>query len=263
MTTIKVGNTLVKIYHWKGKSGYQQFKVAYRADGKQRRETFGNLAKAKAHANEIAVQIERGERDVLKLTNADRSTYLHAVRLLEPLSIPLNVAVEEYVAARAHLGGESLLGAAKAYARRGQSHHDKPVAEIVAELLRDRTQNGASERYIKSLRCDLNRFAAAFRCNIGGVIAKLIQQWLATLNVGPRTRNNVRMSVVTLFRYARKNGYLPKSEATEAEAVDKAQSARRQTRIANARANGETTAESRREDRALPRDRRFCRDSRC
>ena len=104
MTTIKVGNTVIKIYHWKGKSGYDQFKVAYRADGQRKRETFGSLSKAKARANEIAVQIERGERDMLKLSHADRATYLHALRLLEPLSIPLNVAVEEYVAARRVLG---------------------------------------------------------------------------------------------------------------------------------------------------------------
>jgi integrase len=230
MDTIKVGNTIIKIYHSKGalKPGskqerYDQYTVAYCAqDGAPRRQTFGKLAKAKARAQEIAVQIERGERDMLKLTNVERASYLHALRLLEPLAIPLNVAVEEYVAARAHLGGESLLGAAKAYARRAHSHTDKAVAEIVAELLRDRTQNGASDRYIWSLRCDLNRFAAAFHCNIGSVTARLIEQWLGTLKVGPRTRNNIRMSVVTMFRYARKHGYLPKAEATEAEAVDKA-----------------------------------------
>src|SRR5215472_2530077 len=107
MTRVKVGNTTIKIYHSKGalkpgskKERYDQFTVAYRAlGGEHRRETFGKLAKAKARANEIAVQIERGERDVLKLSNADRTTYLHAVRLLEPLSVPLNVAVEEYVTA--------------------------------------------------------------------------------------------------------------------------------------------------------------------
>jgi integrase len=223
MTTVKVGNTLVKIYHWRGKSGYDQFKVAYRAeDGEHRRETFGSLAKAKARANEIAVQIERGERDMLKLTNVERATYLHALRLLEPLSIALNVAVEEYVAAREQLRSESLLGAAKAYARRGHNHQDKPVAEIVAQLLRDRTQNGVSKRYLKSFRCDLNRFAAAFHCNIGSVTARLIEEWLVGLKVGPRTRNNIRMSVVTMFRYARKHGYLSKHDVTEAEAVDKA-----------------------------------------
>ena len=228
--TVKVGNTTIKIYHTEGalKSGsktkrYDQFRVAYRAlEGAHRREMFGKLEKAKARANEIAVQIERGERDMLKLTNVERATYLHARRLLEPLSIPLNVAVEEYVAARSLLGSESLLSAAKAYARRSHSHQDKKVAEIVAEMLRDRTQNGASARYLKSLRCDLNRFAAAFHCNIGSVTAKLIEEWLATLKIGPRTRNNIRMSVVTMFRYARKHGYLPKHDVTEAEAVDKA-----------------------------------------
>ena len=222
MTTVKVGNTVVKIYHWKGKLGYGQFKVAYRADGQRKRETFGSLAKAKRRAMEIAVTIERGERDMLKLTNLERATYLHALRLLEPLSIPLNVAVEEYVTARRVLGSESLLGAAKAYARRTHSHEDKAVAEIVAEMLRDRIQNGASARYIKSLRCDLSRFAAAFHCNIGSITARLIEQWLLGLKVGPRTRNNIRMSVVTMFRYARKHGYLPKYDVTEAEAVDKA-----------------------------------------
>jgi integrase len=221
MTTVKIGNTVIKIYHWRGVK-YHQYKLAYHSDGQRKIETFGDLAKAKARANEIAVQIERGERDVLKLTNADRSAYLHAIRLLEPLSIPLNVAIEEYVTARQALGGESLLTAAKAYARRTSNHQDKAVAEIVAELLQDRTQNGASARYIKSLRYDLNRFAAAFHCNIGSVTARLIEQWLHGLNVGPRTRNNIRMSVVTMFRYARKHGYLPKNDQTEAEAVDKA-----------------------------------------
>src|SRR5215475_13001582 len=104
MTSVKVGNTTIKIYQKQGalKPGskterYKQYTVAYRAlGGVHRHETFGekNFAKAKARANEIAVQIERGERDMLKLSNAERATYVHAVRLLEPFSIPLNVAIE-------------------------------------------------------------------------------------------------------------------------------------------------------------------------
>src|SRR4029077_5495442 len=121
MHTVKVGNTLVKIYHWRGKSGYDQFKVAYHADGKLRRETFGKLAKAKARANEIAVQIERGERDVLKLTNADRSTYLHALELLKPTSIPLHVAIEEYLSLRKPAGCPQKL-----------------VPDVLTELLEDK-----------------------------------------------------------------------------------------------------------------------------
>ena len=76
-------------------------------------------------------------------------------------------------------------------------------------------------RYIQSLRSHLTRFSYAFRCNVGSVTAKLIEQWLARLKVGPRARNNNRMSVVTLFHYARKHGYLTKDEQTEADLVDK------------------------------------------
>jgi integrase len=212
--TIKVGNTSIKIYQSKGqiKPGskterYDQFKVAYRADGQRKRETFGSLAKAKARAQEIAVLTERGERDVLKLSSADRASYLHALRLLEPMSVPLGVAVEAYVA--------------QVQAARPASK-DKKIDEIVTELLEDKKQNGASVRYIQSLRSHLTRFSYAFRCNIGSVTAKLIEQWLVGLKVGPRARNNNRMSVVTLFHYARKHGYLHKDEQTEADLVDKA-----------------------------------------
>jgi integrase len=213
MTTIKVGNTLVKIYHCTGpkKPGrtqkrYGLFRVAYRLNGEQQRETFGSLAKAKARANEIAVMIERGERDVLKLTNADRSSYLHALQLLKPMSVPLHVAVEEYVA----------------NAQRKPKHcPNKLVADVVAELLEDKQTHGASIRYIQSLRQSLNRFAHRFHTNIGSVTARLIEQWLTSLKVGPRSRNNHRMSVITLFHYARKHGYLPREAQTEADLVDK------------------------------------------
>jgi integrase len=204
MTTIKVGNTVVKIYHWKGKRGYEQFKVAYRADGQRKRETFGSLAKAKRRAMEIAVMSERGERDVLKLTSADRASYLHALELLKPISIPLHVAIEEYISLR-----------------KPTDRPKKLLPDVVAELLEDKKANGASVRYIEDLRRRLNRFAQSFRTNIGSVTAGLIEKWILGLKVTPRTRNNYRAAIVTLFHYARKHGFLPREQQTEADLVDK------------------------------------------
>ena len=217
---IKVANVVVKIYRGKA-HGYPLFTVAYHRDGKPARKAFGRFDRARSYAQEVATLTASGRVDVLSLTSADRDGYVAALNLLQPLGIPLHAAVEEYVAAREHLGDESLLGAAKAYARRKGNHHDKRVGEIVAELLQDKKQNGSSAIHIKSLRVHLNRFAAAFHCNIGSVTARLIEQWLAGLKVGPRTRNNNRASVLTLFHYARKHGYLPRNEQTEADLVDK------------------------------------------
>jgi integrase len=217
---IKVANVVVKVYRGKTR-GYDLFTVVHYRDGRRDRKVFASFAQARSHAQEVATQIARGRVNVLSLTNTDRDGYVAALNRLKPLGIPLHAAIEEYVAARLHLQDESLLSAVKAYARRSRNYHDKRVAEIVTELLDDKRQNGASVRYVQSLRSHLTRFAEAFHCNIGSITAKLIEQWLLRLKVGPRARNNLRMSIITLFHYARKHGYLPKDEQTEADLVDK------------------------------------------
>src|SRR5262249_16701634 len=98
---------------------------------------------------------------------------------------------------------------------------NKLVGEVVAELLEDKKAHSASIRHVQTLRRQLNRFALSFQTNIGGITARLIEQWLKSLKVGPRSTNNYRGGIVTLFRYARKHGYLPRERQTEADLVDK------------------------------------------
>jgi integrase len=50
----------------------------------------------------------------------------------------------------------------------------------------------------------------------------MIDEWLAGLSVGARARNNIRMSIVTLFQFARRHGHLLKDQRTEAEQVGRA-----------------------------------------
>ena len=196
--------------------------MVHYAGGQRKRETFGNLANAKMRAAEIARATINGRLAVLELTNADREGYVRAVELLSPLRIPLHSAIEEYVAARSQLNGESLLSAVKQHVGRRRDVVDKGVAEAVQELLAAKKRDSLSDRYVQTLRSHLNRFSAAFKTNIGSVGAKFIEEWLASQNVGPRARNNIRMSVITLFHFARSRGYLPKGQPTEAEDVAKA-----------------------------------------
>jgi len=141
---------------------------------------------------------------------------------LQPLRIPLHSAIEEYVAARAHLNGEPLLSAVKHHAARRRDVIDKRVPEIVAEFLANQQRDGASQRYLETLRAHLNRFAAAFNTSIGSIASRFIDEWLGAQKLGPRSRNNTRRSIITLFRFARARGYLAKNEPTEAEDVAKA-----------------------------------------
>lgn len=56
----------------------------------------------------------------------------------------------------------------------------------------------------------MKRFAAAFHGNIGTLMGPDIDKWLRSLGVSPRTRNNLRASVQTLFTFAKTQHYLPK-----------------------------------------------------
>lgn len=205
---------------------YQRFTVAhYRLDGEKRKrflQCFASLEDARFEATRIATAIANGEADVLKLRNADRATYLHATAALRPLGMPLHVAIGEYVEARRHAGA-NLIAAAKEYGRRHETDTvRKSISEIVKEILAAKKQDGMSLRYLQSLRSHLNRFSEHFRMNISSVTAAQIEDWLRRTKRGPRTRNNIRLSIVTLFNFAKVRGYLSKTLPTEADHVAKA-----------------------------------------
>jgi integrase len=220
-TVVKVGNAAVKIYHGKSR-GYDLFTLVHYAGGRRQRETFARLADAKERAKEVAHAMLNGRLAVLELTSADREGYVSALQLLKPLGTPLHAAVEEYVAARSHLKGESLLSAVKEHAARRRHVVDKSAGDIVDEMLVAKKHDGLSRRYLYMLGSDLRRFKNAFRTRIGSITSATIQDWLTAQKVTARTRNNLRCSIITLFSFARSRGYLPKGQPTEAHDVRRA-----------------------------------------
>lgn len=204
---VKRGNAVVKIYRhksrrYKGKY-YQLFTVVYRLNGKQLRKNFSRYKDAWSFASERATALEKGCAQVLSLSIADWQSYMAAKDLLRPFGIPLHDAIEEYVAMR-----------------KRKKITEKRVGDIVHELLAAKQNAGLSDRYIETLRTYLNRFTDSFQTNIGSINTGAIALWLDSLKIGPRSRNNVRQAVVMLFNFARRRGYLPKGETTEAADVE-------------------------------------------
>src|SRR5215510_7746617 len=209
ITAVKRGNTTIKIYRHKGRrykgKHYELFTVAYRLNGKQLRKNFSRYKDAWDFASDTATALEKGRAQVLSLSAADWQSYIAAKNLLQPFGIPLHQAIEEYVATR-----------------KRKTIVEKRVGEIVDELLKAKQNAALSDRYIETLRTYLNRFADSFQTNIGSVHTGAIALWLDSLKIGARSRNNVRQAVVTLFNFARRRGYLPKGETTEAADVETA-----------------------------------------
>lgn len=214
---IKAGSVTVKIYRVI-ETNRTRFTLSFHEGGLRKLRQFAALSEAKKEAKIIAQQLNAGQGDALKLTGADRNAYLYAVRKLKPLGIGLTPAIDQLVAA--HATGAPLVEACKFWA----SHHtqelpSKTVGEVYAELLEAKKADGCSERYLSDLKSRLGRFASDFQTRIADVTTADIDTWLRALKMAPRTRNNFRGAVQTLFSFAKASGYLSREQTTVAEHV--------------------------------------------
>jgi integrase len=146
---------------------------------------------------------------------------LQALELLRSIVSLLHRAIEEYIAARLERPDAIIDGSAGA-ANRSEQVDSPGVGQIIHELLAAKEADGLSERYIQTIRSHLVRFAANFKSSIGSITASQMETWLRAQSIGPRARNNIRSSIVCLFHFARKQGYLTKGEPTEADELAKA-----------------------------------------
>lgn len=208
--TIKEGSVSVKIYRTPTK-GCESFTLTFYQDGVRKRRTHANLQAAKEEARLVSRRLGSVNADVLTLDSADRAAYLRARQLLDPLGASLEVAAAQYAHALQHLGEVPLAQAVEYYLKQHPSKIvSRMVKEVVAEMLQFKKSDQVSERYLHQLRYDLEKFAGAFSCTIGYVRGPEVARWLRSLGVSPRTRNNIRASVKTLFAFAKAQRYLPK-----------------------------------------------------
>ncbi|MEY4385535.1 MAG: hypothetical protein RLY20_818 [Verrucomicrobiota bacterium] len=206
---VERGSAVVKIYltpH--GEEKY--YTISYWMDGKRHRQLFKTLQEAKDAAADKATKMTKGDLGAAQLTNADSAAYLRAIELLKPSGTPLEFAASEYASAIKRLGAVSLSQAVDFYLKRHPVHmKPKKVREVVDELMKGKEGDKLSRRYLRQLRYDMDRFADRFRGRLGDVLGADIDEWLRSLQVGPRTRNNLRNSVQTLFNFAIGRRYLP------------------------------------------------------
>lgn len=207
---VRRGSVTVKIYRTPTR-GCDSYTLSYWQDGRRKRPTFSDFPRAKREAEMVARQLASAESGLLELTSADRSAYLRALQLLKPSGTPIEVAAAQFAEAKKALGEIPLSKAAEFYRKRHpQSMVPRRVEDVVTEMLETKKRDGMTDRYIQSLGYHLAQFATAIDCHLTEVAGPEIDSWLHSLSVAPRTRNNLRNSVRTLFSFAKGRGYLPK-----------------------------------------------------
>lgn len=221
---VKDGNTTIRIYKTsyqaKG-NAYQQFTIAYNEGGRRIRKSFHTYEKARTESERIANRLEQGHRDVARMKNSDAELFALAQKEAQKAELPLLEMLRLYNSAAQLLPENgSLINAARDYAEKhNEKLPGKSVAEAVDEFLLVKEQDHASLRYRQTLKYHLTHFKNAFHTQLASVTSIQIDEWLRKLGHSPRTRRNFLLSIVTLFRFARGLGYLPKNVPTEAEGV--------------------------------------------
>jgi hypothetical protein len=208
--TVKRGSVGVKIYRTPS-HGTERFTLSYYQDGERKRPSFSSYEGAKNEAETVAGRLGSADAAVGQVTVADISAYRRARQHLDPVGVAIEIAAAEYSDARKRLGDVPLPQAVEFFLKRNPKEIEpRSVQAVVDEFISTKEADGLSKRYVQSLRWALPKFSDAFHCNISNVTAPDVDDWLRRSGLSPRTRNNLRSAVLTLFSFAKARRYLPK-----------------------------------------------------
>jgi len=208
---VEVGSAQVKVYvtPFRGK---EFFTVSYWVDRKRIRRVYPTQEEAIAEAKEAGKRLAKGVAGVPEVSSADWACYSRSRQILDPLGIPLErgAALVAHIVQR--LAGRATPEQAIEYFLKRHPHGMvvKKVEEVVKECLEAKRKDGLSARYLRQLGYDLARFKGRFRNYLGDVSGVMIDDWLRSLDLAPRTRNNLRASFQVLFNFAKARRYLAK-----------------------------------------------------
>ena len=213
------GAARVRIYTMSRKDGYPEFTLAWKEGGRRRLRSFGDIAEARLVAQQTSVRLTNGGCVADEATKRDIEQLRHCEGVARKFGVTLTAAMDEWLSARSALTEGSLVDAVRFYqAQRSDLRAVKTIVQVADEFIASRRTSGLSDIYIRSCRDNVNRFAATVKGNIGEVTVADMNRFLTDLKgLGPVTRNTIRRNLVTMFGFAKRQGYLHPDRRTAAE----------------------------------------------
>ncbi|MEO7099088.1 MAG: site-specific integrase [Luteolibacter sp.] len=191
---------LIKVYPCRDRKR-TTYTLSWYVRKERNRRTFSSWTEAEKEIERIAANITLGNLDVSTISTRD----LHYFRLCEERlgGIPLDRAVQFFL----------------------DQHQLQPsgktVAEVVTQFLKKQNEDkNISDRQKETVKHHLLGFAQEITAPIASVHAQDIDAYLRKNRWAQRTRLNHRISLLSLFGYARRKGYLPRHTDTEASLSD-------------------------------------------
>jgi hypothetical protein len=223
--TVKKGHATVKVYRVKNRDAHY-YCVSYVGPRGRQRCNFANLDLAKREANNVAQHLADGDIEALKLTGREKQIYVEAERAIARTGLPLHSVAHDFARAFDILGGANIVEAARWYKKTVDV--DLPqitVTDAVEKFRAAKEAEGVSDLYLKDI-CGkkagtglLGDFAKHFQCPLSSIQPDDLRQYLNAKRVGLVSKANRRRLLVTLFNFAKAQGWLRANEETAADAL--------------------------------------------
>ncbi|MFZ9937901.1 MAG: tyrosine-type recombinase/integrase [Luteolibacter sp.] len=218
---VEIGNgpAKVRIYTINRKDGYDQFTLAWNEEGRRKTRCFSCMDEAKMVGQQITVRLINGGTESCEATRRDIDMLRHCERTASEFGVTLAAAIEEWASARKTAGEVALSDAVRFYAaNRADLVAIRSIAQVADEFVASRQSTGVSDAYIRSARLNLKKFTDRVRGNITDISTSDINRFLGGLEgLGPVSRNTIRRNLITMFSFAKKQGYLHPDRKTAAE----------------------------------------------
>jgi integrase len=176
------------------------------------RQFFKDKAEAETILEKKLIEQENFGTAGLSFNDRQRAEYFDCMEALKPFNATIRDAVTFYVP---HLRA---------------TKRTCNAAELVAELLKVKEADGASERYLSDLRSRLTQFSESFDGkSVAEITSPQIDEWLRGLSdkSGKRlaavTRNNFRRVLIVAFNFAKARSYCvsnPAEESAKAKEIE-------------------------------------------
>jgi integrase len=213
------GAATVRIYPITRKNGYPQNSVCWKEGGRRRMRCFACMDEAKMVAQQISVRLTNGWSLGDEVTRRDIEILRHCEGLARRHGVELVAAVEEWASARKSAGPIPLADAVRFYAaNRTDIFPSRTVAQVADEFVESLRAKGLSATYVRSAKLHLKGFSSKLGGEIADVAVADINRYLTGLKtLGPVSKNGIRRNIVTMFGFAKRQGYLHPDRKTAAE----------------------------------------------
>ena len=224
VTAGNVSVTVYKVKHATNRSGWA-YEVARHTPEGRKKQKFADESAAMTEARVIAAGLQAGRVEGAELSRGERDAYVAARKLVESEDYPLLGALEEWAKARAICGSHLLVAAKEWKDANGGGRREITVTDLVKAFLRDKERSGVdiNAGYARTLPIVTKAFGDR---HVHTLTAHELKEWLHSefivkgeKRVNASTFNSHRKRMLTVWKWARAMGYLPKNAQTEIEQV--------------------------------------------